>query len=361
MPEENIPDPIEGAETQVTDEVTTESQTNEFDVDKVDNLSQIRTYAKGLKADIDKYKPASEFISSKFGSEANAQLAADFYGGFAGDEFDPDKFLEVIGQLSPSRAKQLTEKLSKAEASQLANAEVESLFGGKVSKEEIALYKKWKESGYNLGEGEDIPEALKVDAEGNPKSPEEIQFLRDLQRQIKETNQRDRDKETSEAQQVEFDRQTKVNDEINSFSTDRLNVLDSELDAHGLKYTETDSADERAEKDFIKAFIMDGIAGAFMKNVEASKDYNSAVKHIQDGEALLARRYEPRIEAKLLEIARSKGVGRLLKSLVSAAPDPEVTPEINTTGSSTQDSKPTGRISADDIAKDLVSRGLLKL
>lgn len=352
----------ENVESQVPEEaVQPENQEAAFDVETSDNVKQIRDYAKSLKTDLDKYKPSHEFVETKFGNLSNAELAANFYGDFAGEEFDPDKFLQVIGQLSPQRAKQLTDKLSSAEAQTLAKTEIEKIFGSKPTTEEISLFKKWKESGYNLGEGDDIPDALKVDSDGNPRSDEEIQFLRDLQRQVKENNVTNKAEAEATAQKEHYDQQMKVQTEINDFSAERLKVLENEFKLVGLEYNEKDTAEQRSDKDFVKSFILDGISGAFLKDSNAAKDYTSAIEHIEKGESLLARRFEPKIEAKLLEIFRKDAVTKMLEKFLQPKEQPELRPEINESGTPKGSETPTGRVTTDDLIKKLVDRGDLKL
>lgn len=363
MPEQDGMPEGTPSETQVAGQESvqqTPAPQGDVDIDKTDNLSQLREYAKGLKTDLERYKPASELIESKFGSAGTAEVAANLYSGFAGDEFDPDKFLETINQLSPSRAKQLTDKLSAAQSEQLAQAQIEKLFGSKPTPEEISLFKKFKESGYGLGEGDDIPEALKFNADGTPKSDEEIQFLRDLQRNVKETKSAEAEKAKREADEAETARQTKIQEGINSFSTERLKVLDKEFSVLGLDYAEQDTAQDRADKDFIKSFIRNGIAGAFMEDPEGAAEYQKAIGHISAGEPLFATRSEPKIEAKLLEIFRSNAVGRMLKSLATNPAPPADIPEINEAGTATGKTETKGRVTGDDIFTDLVNRGLVK-
>lgn len=349
-----IPAPIEGAENQEATPEVTET----FDYEKTDNLSQLRDYAKGLKTDLGKYKPANDFIETSFGDVENAKLASSVYNSFAGEKFEPEEFLKTISQLSPARASQLVESLSAKQATELAKAEVEKILGGKVSAEEVKLFKNWKESGYNLGTDDDIPEALKFDKDGNPKSDEEIQFLRDLQSEVKKGRQ----EKLTEAQQKELDAQiaesTRVQNDIAEFSTGRIKVLDKEFEAIGLAPTATDTAEERAEKDTIRSFIIDGVSGLFLKDMQGATDYKSAVSHIENGENLLARRYETRIEAKLLEIMRSKSVTRLLQSLTKVE-STEERPELSNSGTSQNDSKQTGRMTSQDIFDKLVREGKL--
>lgn len=353
-------EPVQDTENQVTPEEVTEETPKEFDIETTDNLKELRDYAKSLKADLPTYKASHTFIEEKFGGTSNAELAANLLGGFAGDDFDPNKFLETISQLSPTRAKQLTDMLSSKEAAQLAQIEIEKMFGGKVAPDEVKLFQDWKKSGYGLGEGDDIPEALKFNSDGTPKSDEEVEFLRNVQKTIKENSNRDKEAATIKEQDELNIKQTKVNNDINEFSTDRLKILSPELDALGLKHLDTDSAEQRQEKDFLRNLLVDGIAGAFMKNVEYSKDYQSAMEHIQNGEVLLARRYEPRIEKNLLEIVRSKSVVQLLKSLNKTETPQEEIPEINNSGTPTNSSTPTGkRVTANDITEKLIAEGKL--
>lgn len=346
------PEVVEGAETP---EVGTE-----VDIDKSDNISQLRAYAKGLKTDLGKYKETHEYFEGKFGSKDTAELAHSIYSQFAGEEFDPDAFAKVIEQLSPGRTKQLFEKVSSTRATELAKKEVETLFGGKATPDEIKLFKQWRESGYGLGEGEDIPEALKFDSEGNPKTEEEIKFLRELNRTVRETKSQIAEKTTTEEAEKEATRQAEIQRDVETFSNDRVKILDKEFESYGLTLAETDTAEQRGEKEMIRNFIINGVSGLFLADPDSSKEYHTAVKHIVNGEKLLTRTYEPRIEKALLSIMRSKPLGRLLSSLTAPDPELEVKPEISNTGTS-QDGELTKGKSTGDIISDLIAQGKLKI
>jgi hypothetical protein len=309
----------------------------EFNPDTVDNIGQVRDWAKGLKKDVDSYKPAHQFVSESFGSLDNAKFAADFYGSFAGSEFDPDAFYKVLEQLSPQRSKQFIEKFAATQAGELTNKEIEKLFGGKVTQEEIRLFKQFRENGYGLGDGDDIPDALKLDADGNPRSDEEIAFYRNLQKQIKASAAEKAEASTREQEESQAAEAARVAQQVDEFATARLRVLDSEFKTLGLADSETDTADIRAEKSFLREFIINGVTGAFIKDPDGAKDYNSAVEHIKRNEGLLARRYEARIEDQLLKIMRDDKVGRLLKSIATPPAPHEEIPAIPTTGASNTD------------------------
>jgi hypothetical protein len=332
-----------------------------FDYEKSDNVAKIREYAKGLKGDLDTYKATHTAVEEKFGDVRNLDVAQSVYSGFAGTEFDPDNFAKTLEQLSPARAKQLFEKVAAAKTPELVQAEVEKVFGGKVTPEEIRLFKQFKDSGFGLGEGTDIPEALKLNPDGTPKSDEEIAFLRELQRTVQETKNTLTENKTSEEAEAKRVAEETVQANIGKFSNDRVKILDKEFEGLGLDPSATDTTDARQEKEIIRQVLINGVSGLFLADVEASKDYNAAIEHIANGEMLLARGYESRIEKKLVEIMRSKPIQRLVSSLTIPEEEKEVRPEISNSGASTGDTPAqTGRVSADDIFASLVKEGKVK-
>lgn len=339
-----------------TTEATTADNSAEFNPDTADNVSQVRDWGKGWKKSADSYKPSHDFVTTSFGNLENAKLAADFYGNFAGQEFDPDAFHKVLEQLSPQRSQQFLEKFAATQAQDLTKKEIEKLFGGKVSPEEVRLFKQFRENGYGLGEGDDIPEALKLNSDGTPKSDEEITFLRNLQKQITESNRTKAEEQNKEVADREAAEAARVATAIQEFADGRLKILDSEFKALGLADADNDTADIRTEKSFLRQFVINGVTGAFVNDPEGSKDYNSAVEHIKRNESLLARRYETRIEDQLLKIMRSDAVGKLLKSIATPATPPDEKPDISTTGSSnTEQGKETG-----DLYSKLVAAGKIQ-
>jgi hypothetical protein len=352
-----------GTQTGAATAVAPEVQPQELNLETADNLTQIRDYAKGLKKDVTTYKASHEFVSSSFGDVENAKIAHSVYQGFAGEEFKPEEFYKVLEQLSPSRARQLVEAHAAKQAQELSQKEVEKLFGGKVSPEEVKLFKQFKESGYGLGEGEDLPDALKFNADGTPKTDEEIAFFKSLQQQVKDTKSTLKTQEQLEAETKEQKKQEAIQERITTFSNDRLKVLDSEFATLGLAPLPADTAEVRQEKEFARQFLVNGISGMFLADQGGANDYNAAMAHIRNEESLLARRYEPNIEAKLLEIFRSKTVSKMLENLTNPDSQPEVRPEISNTGASTTDNatKPTGKPeTANELYARLVREGKIK-
>jgi len=358
-------DNVEPSEVSTDETVvpTSISTSEEADVDTVDNVQQLREYAKGLKKDLSVYKPTHEFIKNSFGDLEVAKQAHALFDGYTREQFDSDEFIKFIKELSPARADELVEKLATERASELTKKEVEKIFGGKPpTPEELKFFQEWKESGYGLAKDEDIPEELKYNEDGTPKSEKEIEFLRNLQKQVQEIKQKDEQKQQEEIRQREFAKQQQVQEAISSFSNDRIKILDAEFEAYNLGFSETDTPQQRSVKQQIRDFIIDGVSGAFLKSEEGYKDYNSAIAHIQKGEPLLARRYEARIEGKLLDIMRSDWVGKLLTSLIQDKQPDEPRPDLSNAGGSREreDTTPARKITGDDIYASLVQKGLVK-
>ena len=128
------------APTQVEPEVSSETP-QEFDIEKADNVTQIREYAKGLKTDLDTYKTTHKFVEDSFGDIENAKLAQDVYSKFTSAEFNPDEFVKAIEGLSPTRAKALVEKLAEQQSGTLVQKRLGEMFGGEVNQDEIKLFK----------------------------------------------------------------------------------------------------------------------------------------------------------------------------------------------------------------------------
>jgi hypothetical protein len=364
---ENTPDstsvetetPVEAVETQSE---TTPNQ--EFDIDKADNVASIRTYAKGLKTDLESYKPSHEFIKSKFGDTKNAEVAYSLYQTFADENFDPDNFEKVLSQLSPARTQKLFETKASTKAEELAQTKVKELFGGKApTADELKRYNDWVKSGYGLGEGDDIPDALKFDSQGNPKSDEEIQFLRDLQKSSKERNSFEKQQADLQRQKEEEDRETARQTRVNEFTNARLDVLHKELDILGLKELPTDTQVDKENKTLLRNFILNGVSGIYLNSPAAAKDFQTAMGHLNENEVLLARKYEANIEDALLKIVR----GDALKTFFNALAKPDVVhdgrPEISNTGASSNSDDGGGRKpneSADEMFARLVREGKIK-
>lgn len=340
----------------------TETQTSSDSVnnsEKVDNIAQLREQYKSLKADLDTYKKSHEFINQNFGGIDLAQEAYEFYSKFAGEEFNTDDFINYINSLSPKRAEQLVEKLASQKAQEYVTKDIEKLFGSVPTPEEINLFKNWRETGYGLDALDDIPDELKFNSDGTPKDEKELQFLRDLKKQVNEMRKAKEQEQQQLLAQKQRQQEELIEQQINSFANERLNILNKEFDNLGLKFSDTDTATERQYKESVRRFLISGITGEFMANPEALANYNSAITHIRNGEPVLARRYEAKIEAQLLKILRSDYIGKLLSAITNAEPQPSPRPEISKSGAAKEGEKKSGIKTGSDIYKSLIERGLI--
>lgn len=353
---ENNDNPLESSSE--TGDSGVESSQGSNDIEKIDNIAQLREQYKSLKTDLDTYKQSHEFVSQTFGSTDLAKEAYEFYSGFTAEEFDADKFVSHINNLSPKRAEQLVEKLSSTKAKELVSKEVEALFGSNPTPEEIKLFKEWKETGYGLDAMDDIPDELKFNSDGTPKDDKELQFLRDLKNQVNEMKKSREQEELSKKTLQQQEYEARIEEQVNSFANDRLNILNKEFETLGLGFTDKDTATERQTKEAFRRFLVNGITGEFMANPEALSDYNSAIAHIRNGEPVLARRYEAKIEKQLVEILRSDYVGKLLSAITNVEDQPSPRPEISKSGTAKGDGgQPKGILTGSDLYKKLVSEG----
>lgn len=336
--------------------------TPEFDVERTDNISQIREHVKGLKADLDTYKSTHNFVTESFGDLENAKLAQQLYNGFVADEFEPDYFLEAISELSPTRAQKLTEALASKYAPQVAEERLVEYFGGDVTPEEVELFRQWRNSGYMITEEEDIPDAFKFDSFGNPLSEEQVEQFRNQFKMLNELRSRV-ENQVSQAelkQQEELQQQyrERLEGQINDFDQANLKVLEADFEKFGLGLSESDTPDQRNQKEMVREFLIGGIGKLFLANSELSKNYQTALAHIENGEARLARRYEPKIQKGLLDIVRSEPISKLLSSFVPAAPK-QARPEISNSGVSAPPVAQGG--SREERIQNLVASGALRL
>lgn len=336
--------------------------TSELDLDKVDNISQLRDHVKGLKTDLETYKSTHNFVTESFGDLENAKLAQQLYNGLVSEEFEPDYFFEAITELSPTRAQKLAERYAESWLPQIAEQRMSELFGGQVSPEEVALFKQWRDSGYMVTEEDDIPDAFKYDAFGNPLSEEQVEQFKNQFKMLNELKSRVENQvslaEQRQQEELQAQWEAEIANQVNQFDQSNLKVLESDLEKFGLGLSESDSPDQRAQKEMVREFLIGGISKLFAANPELSKNYQTALAHIENGESRLARRYEPKIQKGLLDIMRSEPISKLLSSFVPDAPK-QARPEISSFGVPA----PSGQSasSREERIRNLVSSGALKL
>lgn len=352
-----------GADSYVPEGVPSEAPSNtELDVDRVDNISQLREHVKGLKSDLETYKSSHSFLEESFGDLENAKLAHQLYSNVLAEDFEPDSVVQFIESLSPSRAKALAEKISSQGALEVAYSKIQELFGGEVTPEEVALFKQWRDSGYMITEEDDIPDAFKYDSYGNPLSEEQVnafkeQFdmLNKLRSQVESQVNSVQEQKQRELEQQYYE---SIQNAVTEFELSNIKVLESDLAKVGLSFSENDTPQVREEKQLLREFFVGGIGRLFLSRPDLQKDYQSAVAHIQNGEQLLARRYEPRIQKGLLEILRSGPISKLMQSLTPSKPT-YARPEISNSGVSAPTPQTSG--SREERIRQLVASGALKL
>lgn len=334
----------------------------ELDVERIDNVSQLRDHVKGLKSDLETYKSTHNFVSETFGDLENAKLAQQLYSGFVSEDFEPDEFYSIINEVSPTRTKALIEKFAQKEAMPMAYEKVKELFGSEVTPEEVSLFRQWRDSGYMITEEDDIPDAFKYDSYGNPLSEDQVnvfkeqfQMLNNLRSQIENqvtaTQQRE---EQERLEQIEMQRQEK----INNFDLTNLKVLENDLQKVGLDLRDSDTPELRQQKEFVREFIVGGVGRMFLGNPQLAKDYQTALAHLSAGEDRLARRYEPRIQKGLLDILRSEPISRLLSSLTPSVPR-QARPEISSSGMPAPSGQPADN--REERIRNLMSSGVIQL
>ena len=330
-----------------------------IDVEKTDNVSQVREWGKTWKTSAEQYEPSHKFVTEKFGDLSQAEVAHELYTTlFDGQEFNPENFIKVMEKISPNRSKQLIENFAKDKAQALVPQALKELFGDNPTKEEISLFKQWKESGM-FGQGEDIPDFLKFDAEGNPRSEEEIEWYRNLKKQTDSVSRQTEAQKEERARAEASQREAEIEQRVEEFATGSLSVLEPDLEAYGLAPAPTDTSEVREEKEFLRNFILGGVKEAFIKNKEALDAYNSAVKHISSGEPLLAKRYEPKVKQALLTALRSKPLEKLLNGLKSSTPPTPPRQEISNSSSTTTTPPKGERFNVQDRIKSLFQEGKL--
>jgi len=334
----------------------------ELDVERIDNVGQLRDHVKGLKADLDTYKSTHNFVNESFGDLENAKLAHQLYNGFLSEEFEPTGFIQAISDLSPSRANQLAEALAMNYAPTLAEQKLTQYFGGDVTPEEVELFRQWRTSGYGIAEQDDLPDAFKFDSYGNPLSEEQVEQFRTQFKMLNDLKSRVENQVslTEQRQQEELAAQwqSQLATQIDDFDNSNLKVLESDLAKFGLGLSDSDTPDQRAQKEMVRDLLIGGVGKLFLANQELAKNYYTALAHIENGEPRLARRYEPKIQKGLLDIMRSEPISKLLSSFVPDAPR-QARPEISNSGVSAPTTQPAN--SRDERIRNLVASGALKL
>lgn len=328
-------------------------------IEQVDNVQQVREWGKNWEKSAKGYEPAHKFITERFGDLSQAEVAHRLYSNLFNDDFNPENFIKTVSEISPKRSELLVENFAKDKAQSLVPKALEELFGSTPSKEEIAMFQEWRQNGM-FGKGEDLPDFLLIDQDGNPRTDEEIEWFRNLKKQSEQALKLTEQQRVERENALRTQQEQAIEASVEEFTTGSLAVLEPDFEAYGLAFAPNDTTEVKAQKQIQRDFIIGGIKELFLKDKKGLQAYTSAIEHIQNGEKLLARRYEPQIKQSLLSALRGKPLEALLNGLKSSAP-PAGRTEIPNSESPTPKLQTTGdKFDRESRIQELFKQGLLK-
>jgi len=226
--------------------------------------------------------------------EEDAELAAKILSNFAGDKFEAEQFLDELSGISPKRRKAIEASIEAKVTERAKKSAVKELFGREVSKEEIDTFTKFLEAGGSLAllgnlKDDDIPEEVKIDADGNELPEKTLEFLRSMKKEL--VSLRENQKKT-DARVDDVTVNTKRQEVISDFSDGRVSSLDPLI-------TKLKLGDEDG-KDFVRFTF-----SKFMDNANNVKLWREALTAELDGESYEAAKLSKKVDRALNESAKS--------------------------------------------------------
>lgn len=280
-----------------------ELQTPEGETVKATRIAEVKDWGKGWQETANSYKPAQDFITERFqGNFEEAEIAANIFESVLGTDletFDPSKVLNELSELSKPRAEKLIHFFATNPSVQemARQGVIETVFGKNLSPEELAEdiegYKLFKQAGglsALLDQDGELPVNLQYDAEGNPRTEDELNIFKSFLTEVKGIKT-DRQKDAeAKAEQARVAQESELNTRIQNYTEERFDGVKNVVKQVGLEILPTDSPEIQATKQRDANMINYYVVGRASDDKAFNGAYKSAVDAIQAGDAITANR-----------------------------------------------------------------------
>lgn len=161
---------------------------------KVDGAAKAREWGEQWKRTAEEHEnklkevePIIKAVEEKFGGTANLDIAAEIYQSITDeDNFDPEAAVEYLSETVPGVAEKLVGHIARQVIDKARATAIKATFGRELNADEVAKITDFLAAGQKaepgrfekLFKGEDIPDDLKYDAEGNELPPHVIDYMR---------------------------------------------------------------------------------------------------------------------------------------------------------------------------------------
>lgn len=299
---------------------------------KVDGAAQVRQWgekwektAKEHEAKLKEFEPVLKMVDEKFGGTENLNLAAEIYGAITAEEFDPEDAIEFLSENVPEVATSLVNHIAKSVISRATETALERTFGRKLSDEEISEVTNYLASGKKTGinfdsffkNGEDLPDELLVDADGNRLPDATVDYLRRQNSLLRQSEERLRNVESRITTADEQARNSAAANAIEEYVTNQFSIIDKTIQDLGLHQGYEGETEELKGKREKYAGMLEGVAMWLASKDEGFQSmYQEALKNVAKDAAARATSpsgnrvaksratdYSRRLQAKISDFA----------------------------------------------------------
>jgi len=217
---------------------------------KVDGAAEARKWGEQWKSSHDEIakkfddaKPILEAVETKFGGVKNLELAAEVYGAIADPQnFDPESAVEFLSENFPDVSASLTKYIGQELIQRATDTALARTFGRNLNDGDIKAVKDFLAAGKptsskqmeSFFKTDDIPDELKVDAEGNELPAHIVDYMRRQNEALRDVKaQTDSLKQSIDGAKTEQQQQHAA-EAVENYVTENLSPITRKIEALGL-------------------------------------------------------------------------------------------------------------------------------
>lgn len=271
---------------------------------KATRIADVKAWGREWQKTAEERQAAHTFVTDRFqGNMEEAEVAAntfDLIFSKSVEEFDPKEVLSNLAEVSRPRAEKLMTFLVENPAVQKQAEErvLSNLFGKDATseslKEDLEGYKLFKEVGglsALIGENDELPAQLQYDANGDPRSEEEINIFKNVLTELKSIKTERQTEAETKAAEAAKEKERQMTEAVSNYTEERFSSVNNAIKNLGLEIDEKKDTDaEKKEKTTVSRMIKFYATGMATESEEFLKVYKEATDAIKNGDQFTANR-----------------------------------------------------------------------
>ena len=272
-----------------------ENDADKKEKEKVDGAAEARKWGEGWKVTAEKHEarikevePLLKIVEDEIGGEENLKFAVEIYKAVANeDDFNPESAIEFLSENLPGVADKLTSYITKEVINQATSTALSRTFGRNLSEADVKAVKSFLAAGKpsdtekysKFLKAEGIPDELKLDEEGNERDPVLLDYIRNQDTLLKETQAQLKNLEGRVTGADAERHQKAAEDAIEKYVSDNFVGIADKISELGLDKPIEGETPEIAQTREMYSGLIEGIALHFAsKDAQFQAMYANALK-----------------------------------------------------------------------------------